>query len=90
MPIFDHFDFLAPFYDLFISPAAPDVLRQLAGLPVTGALLDAGGGTGRISHALHGDALPLVVADISLQMLRQAQAKAVPMRIGSFMTGSFA
>jgi len=51
------------------------MLAAIAGLPVQGALLDAGGGTGRISKALQGMATSVVVADISLAMLRQATSK---------------
>jgi demethylmenaquinone methyltransferase/2-methoxy-6-polyprenyl-1,4-benzoquinol methylase len=42
---------------------------------VQGSLLDAGGGTGRVSQALHGLAAPLVIVDLSIEMLQQAQVK---------------
>lgn len=54
MPIFEHFDFLAPLYERFIQPKDPQEICTLAGLPVASALLDAGGGTGRISQLLTG------------------------------------
>jgi ubiquinone/menaquinone biosynthesis C-methylase UbiE len=75
MPLFDHFNILAPFYDRAIRLKEPERLISLLGLPVEGALLDAGGGTGRVSFALRGMAQPLVVADASHGMLRQAQEK---------------
>ncbi len=75
MPIFDHFEVLAPFYERVIKARHPEQLIQLAGLPVDGALLDAGGGTGRISQNLAGYAGMRVVADGSLGMLAQAKAK---------------
>jgi ubiquinone/menaquinone biosynthesis C-methylase UbiE len=73
--MFDHFSFLAPFYDAFIRPVDPQELKTLAGLPVDGPLLDAAGGTGRISQFLYGQAKPLVVADFSFKMLQQAGGK---------------
>ena len=75
MPIFDHFDFLAPIYDRVIQPREPEQMARLAKLPVEGALLDVGGGTGRIAHTLDGLASPLLIADLSEKMLRQAQEK---------------
>lgn len=70
-----HFDFLAPFYEVFIKPHAPEELAALAALPAEGALLDAGGGTGRVAQFLRGMAFPLVVADLSCKMLKEARKK---------------
>ena len=70
----DHFGILAPFYDHLI-PFKPEKLVALANLPVPGLLLDIGGGTGRVSRHLVGLASGVVVADLSLRMLRQAVAK---------------
>lgn len=75
MPLFDHFDLLAPFYDHLIRPPADDRLAELAGLPVEGRLLDAGGGTGRIAERLRGLAGQIVIADSSRPMLQQAHKK---------------
>jgi hypothetical protein len=52
MPIFDHFDFLAPLYETFIPPKDPQEMWAMANLPVSGALLDAGGGTGQVAWAI--------------------------------------
>lgn len=71
----DHFGILAPWYEHFIHPKKPERLIKLTGLPVEGPLLDAGGGTGRISQNLYGLASSLVVADLSIDMLRQAKIK---------------
>jgi demethylmenaquinone methyltransferase/2-methoxy-6-polyprenyl-1,4-benzoquinol methylase len=73
--MFDHFGILAPFYERFIP--APDVSRlsELLELPATGRLLDAGGGTGRVSSQLRSMVDDLVVTDVSYGMLAQAQAK---------------
>lgn len=71
----DHFDLLAPFYERFIHPREPVDLAGYAGLPTQGALLDAGGGTGRISQFLIDKASIIVVADLSHDMLREAAQK---------------
>lgn len=75
MPLLDHFDFLAPYYDRLIRPPNDDTLIQSAELPVEGLLLDAGGGTGRIASRLKGLAQRIILLDVSTPMLRQAQAK---------------
>ena len=75
MPILDHFGLLAPFYERFIQPQEPEKISQRLNLPVDGAILDAGGGTGRVSHALSGLAGKIIVADLSTGMLRQAIQK---------------
>ena len=75
MPILDHFDFIAPFYERVIQIRHPEKLAGLAGLPVQGALLDAGGGTGRVAQFLTGLAAQVVIADSSFGMLRQAAGK---------------
>lgn len=75
MPILDHFGVIAPFYDRVIRLRTAEKMIELANLPIKGALLDAGGGTGRVTAALNGLAASLVVADLSLDMLKQAQSK---------------
>ena len=75
MAIFDHFDFLAPIYETFIPARGPDALVALAGLPVHGALLDAGGGTGRVAQFLRDKAGNVIVADLSRKMLAEASQK---------------
>jgi demethylmenaquinone methyltransferase/2-methoxy-6-polyprenyl-1,4-benzoquinol methylase len=72
MSKFDHFDWLAPFYDRFITLDDPTPIIKYAGLPVRGKLLDAGGGTGRVSEALVTMADSIIVVDYSLGMLKQA------------------
>lgn len=75
MPGFDHFGFLAPYYENCIRSSDYEKLLRLADLPVSGALLDAGGGTGRVAHFLNGKAHPMVVADLSPAMLAEARRK---------------
>jgi demethylmenaquinone methyltransferase/2-methoxy-6-polyprenyl-1,4-benzoquinol methylase len=75
MPILDHFGLLAPYYDrVFGSPNRDDWVRLLR-LPVEGALLDAGGGTGRVSQQLCDQAANTVLVDPSVEMLHQAAEK---------------
>ena len=73
--MFDHFSFLAPFYEKFIRPKGPEDLWRLADLPTAGALLDAGGGTGRVAQHMLGKASQVIVADLSFEMLLQAKGK---------------
>ncbi|MBN1439972.1 MAG: class I SAM-dependent methyltransferase [Anaerolineales bacterium] len=75
MPIFDHFGFLAPLYDRIFRPSDPKTLIDRLELPVSGALLDAGGGTGRIAQLFSGMADPIIVADLSHPMLTQTRGK---------------
>ena len=72
---FEHFGFLAPFYDHLIRFGEADALFRRLALPVSGRLLDAGGGTGRVSELFKGRVGQTVVADVSAGMLRQAQGK---------------
>jgi demethylmenaquinone methyltransferase/2-methoxy-6-polyprenyl-1,4-benzoquinol methylase len=71
----DHFDLLARIYDRAIPPPDPDLLIDQFKLPASGRLLDAGGGTGRVSSALRPFVDGVVVSDSSLGMLRQASRK---------------
>jgi ubiquinone/menaquinone biosynthesis C-methylase UbiE len=75
MPSLDEFDRVAPFYDRLIPSPSSDLLVEISGLPISGRLLDAAGGTGRIAEGLVNHAGRVVVADASLRMLHQAQTK---------------
>lgn len=72
---FDHFDFLASIYDRVIHFDRLDTTLEMTGLPASGLLLDAGGGTGRVSSALAPHTGGIVLADLSLRMLAQARRK---------------
>jgi demethylmenaquinone methyltransferase/2-methoxy-6-polyprenyl-1,4-benzoquinol methylase len=74
-PLFDHFSIIAPIYERFIHPQDPTKLRSLIPDILNGVLLDAGGGTGRVSQFLHDKAAHIIVADGSLEMLRKAIIK---------------
>ena len=73
--MFDHFGFLAPFYEHFIKPKTPEILSRLLELPIDGAILDVGGGTGRVSGFLTSLAGKVIIADLSEKMLRQSLGK---------------
>lgn len=73
--MFNHFDVIAPFYDRVIHKLDLKRLTDLLKLPTRGRMLDAGGGTGRVSSRLRSTIDEIVVCDLSLSMLRQAKNK---------------
>jgi demethylmenaquinone methyltransferase/2-methoxy-6-polyprenyl-1,4-benzoquinol methylase len=72
----DHFDLIAPLYERVIPPPDPAQWRDLLRLPTDGWLLDAGGGTGRVSAQLRPLVGGLVVGDLAQQMLQQTHGRA--------------
>ncbi len=74
-PPFDHFCFLAPFYERFIKPRHPEKLISLANLHPEATLLDVGGGTGRVAQYFCGRVSQIILADQAFKMLQQAQKK---------------
>ncbi|MDO3378259.1 class I SAM-dependent methyltransferase [Geoalkalibacter halelectricus] len=70
-----HFDLLAPVYEKLLGPPDPRLWAELLRLPCTGILLDAGGGTGRVSGAMASLVDQVVVSDVSRHMLRRAYVK---------------
>lgn len=73
--MFDHFDRLAPIYERLVPPPDQGVLGPLLALSSGHVLLDAAGGTGRVSEALAVSAGRVVVCDTSPRMLEQARKK---------------
>ena len=73
--MFDHFDIIAPFYDRVIHKLDLNRLIDLLKLPTRGRLLDAGGGTGRVSSRFRSMIDEIVVCDLSWSMLNQARNK---------------
>jgi SAM-dependent methyltransferase len=71
MPINQHFDILARVYERLMPTADASLFADLLALPCAGLLLDAGGGTGRVSSRLKRQVGKVVVSDLSLPMLRQ-------------------
>ena len=72
-----HFDFIAPLYDRLAGTPDRARFQRMLNLPCTGRLLDAGGGTARISSILNDMIGQVVVNDLSHHMLKQASKKAV-------------
>lgn len=91
----DHFRIFAPIYDRLIPPPDPATLRRLLSLPVSGALLDVGGGTGRVAQQLRHLVDDLIVTDVSPAMLQQAWEKDLLLTVSAvaeqlpFPSGSF-
>jgi ubiquinone/menaquinone biosynthesis C-methylase UbiE len=75
MPIFDHFGWLAPYYDRLISSDHREIWMRLLDPKPGAVFLDAGGGTGRAVERLDCSSCNVVVADASFKMLRQAAIK---------------
>jgi len=75
MPL-DHFGMIAGLYNR-IKYVAPAELIEFLGLPFDGLLLDAGGGTGRVSEGLRPYLKLVVVADPSRKMLIHAIGKGI-------------
>ena len=72
---FDHFDLLAPIYERVIPAVAIEsMLRELDPNPEC-RLLDAGGGTGRVSGFLQAHVGSIILTDISMGMLKEAATK---------------
>jgi len=72
----NHFDIIAPLYDRLIRLHIAPGLLEVLDLPKAGRLLDAGGGTGRVSGKLVSFVEQVVVCDFSLRMLKQSRRKA--------------
>lgn len=73
----DHFDFIAPLYDRLAGTPDRARFQKMLNLPCAGRLLDAGGGTARISSILSDMVGQVVVNDLSHHMLKQAGKKTV-------------
>ncbi len=94
-PPIDHFDLLAPLYERLIPRVNVQQLERLLRLEPGHHLLDAGGGTGRVSRFFQGKVATICILDFSEGMLRQARAhggfetcrgitEAIPFRDDSF------
>jgi ubiquinone/menaquinone biosynthesis C-methylase UbiE len=72
---FDHFTFIARWYDRLIRPAADGRLAALLAAESGQTVLDVGGGTGRYAGMLAERGARVIICDASPGMARQAQAK---------------
>jgi ubiquinone/menaquinone biosynthesis C-methylase UbiE len=70
MPL-DHFGVIAPIYAR-ATYSSLEKMREVAELPVSGRLLDIGGGTGRVASVLRDLVDEVIVSDISMGMLKRA------------------
>ena len=68
---FDHFKLIAPVYAR-AQYHAIDRMCEFASLPISGRLLDVGGGTGRVAAAICHLVDEIIVTDISMGMLEKA------------------
>lgn len=75
MHLINHFDLIAPYYDRLLSNNRSEKLDELVDLPINGSILDAGGGTGRVSVKFTDYAISIFVCDLSCAMLLQAKNK---------------
>ncbi len=71
----DHFDLIARWYDRLMPPSEDDALASLLGVRPGTRVLDAGGGTGRVSARLQALGAAVVVCDYSRRMAAAASAK---------------
>lgn len=78
---FDHFDFIAPFYDRNILTAPVEQLMIHLQPVAGGSCLDVGGGTGRIASALTERGMISTILDSSMKMLLNSRDKSVHGRV---------
>lgn len=71
----DHFDWIAPIYDLIIPSANVETLIEYGQFPISGKVLDVGGGTGRVTRELIRIQPDITIADSSFGMLKIANQK---------------
>lgn len=91
---FDHFNFIAGFYDWAGKFTVTEPLFGFLALSPNSLVLDAGGGTGRVAAEIRGMVREVFVADISRGMLRRAAGKGLPAVCSPaeslpFLAGSF-
>ncbi|MBN1584538.1 MAG: class I SAM-dependent methyltransferase [Anaerolineae bacterium] len=77
MNLFDHFDFIAPYYDqIFIRQGVPLLAEFVAPDPAQ-RLLDVGGGTGRVAQFFVGRVAQICILDPSPRMLTEGGRKGI-------------
>ena len=72
---FDHFNFIARWYDRLIRPVEDGCLAERLAAEPGQIVLDVGGGTGRYARLLSDGGVRVIVCDASPGMARRAQAK---------------
>lgn len=71
----DHFDLLAPLYETVFRTGNLQEFWKLVNIPETGFILDAGGGTGRVSRQIQNSKCEVIITDLSHPMLRESSGK---------------
>lgn len=77
MAKFDHFDLISPLYDMIFGRRIDHEIVEIADVHDDDALLDVGGGTGRVSILFNGRVKKMFIVDSSINMLREAQEKGI-------------
>ena len=77
MSKFDHFNFIGPIYDLIFGRSKAHKIVALTDIRKDHALLDVGGGTGRVTVLFKAISDNLLIVDSALNMLRKAQEKGI-------------
>lgn len=77
MSKFDHFDFFSPIYDRVFGKISHSEIYKLANIEPQHALLDVGGGTGRVAVNFTSITDQVIIADSAINMIREAQKKGV-------------
>lgn len=75
MTKFDHFNLISPIYDWVFGRTTNSTLFELVSLKPEHALMDIGGGTGRITGHFMGISSRAYVVDSAVGMLNEAQKK---------------
>lgn len=75
MAKFDHFDLISPLYDFIFGRRIDHEIVDFANISEDQTLLDLGGGTGRVSVLFRMKVKNLIVADSSVNMLKEAKDK---------------
>lgn len=78
MANFNHFNIIGPIYDLIFGRSKDLKIIKFADVQPGQAVLDVGGGTGRVSVLLGENPNKSIVADEAVSMLREAQSKGLP------------
>ena len=77
MSKFDHFNFIGPIYDLIFGRSKAHKIVALTDIRKDHALLDVGGGTGRVTVLYKTISNNLLIVDSALNMLREAREKGI-------------
>lgn len=77
MSKFNHFNLLSPIYDLLFGRTSQSAIVELANIKQHHAVLDVGGGTGRVAVQIISIAQCTIIADSAVKMIREALRKGV-------------